>query len=148
MKYKKILFVDKDGTSQAVMASCIFNEKKAEGLAAFPRGLMVPFPEPANPNAAKVLGDDNISVPEQLSQALSNNDIGEDTIVFAIDNNIKSGILKSFENANETNTFEISSYVGDEIELTNPYGMSIEFYQVCCESLKIMVDKIIKILEE
>jgi protein-tyrosine phosphatase len=78
---------------------------------------------------------------------LQNEDITESTIVFAMEEAIRYKIIEQFENANEDNTFILSDYVGDELEIINPYGAPLQTYGLCYESLRNTMKKLVKILE-
>ena len=112
------------------------------------KGLVVLFPEPINQKAEAVLISNGINFKENyVSSQLQNEDITESTIVIAMEEAIRYKIIEQFENANEDNTFILSDYVGDELEIINPYGAPLQTYGLCHESLRNTMKKLVKILE-
>lgn len=148
MKYKKIIFLDKNGTARAPMAKSIFNSFRAgfngEVLA---RGLVVAFPEPMNPKAQAIIVSDGIDVSGYSSERINNNDITEDTIILTIDENIRDGAINSLENATPENTFEICKIAKEELQIMDPYGGTLQTYGLCYESMKNIIKKVIEVLE-
>lgn len=145
---KRIIFVDNDGSSRSVLAGQIFEKNCQNKYEVIERGLIVPFSEPINPKVAAVMASDGIEVTDFISRQLTDEDITSETIIFAIDGKCKDGIISAFENASEENTFEICSFSGEELEIINPYGGTLTTYGICYESLKNVVSKLIKNLEE
>lgn len=143
-----MIFVDKNGTSRSVMAGSLFTKLKPGFCEVFVRGLIVPFPEPVNPKVAAVMISDGIDMAEYESEGLSDTDIEDGTLIFAIDKSTRDGIISSFEGATGDNTFDICSFTGAELEVTDPYGGSLTTYGICYESLKTVIEKLIEILEE
>lgn len=148
MKVSRVIFVDNDGTSRSVLAGEVFKKSCLKEYEVFERGLIVPFSEPINQKVAAVMASDGVEVMDFTSKQLSNEDITAETIVFAIDVKCKDGIISAFDSANEENTFEICTFSGEELEIINPYGGTLTTYGICYESLKNVVKKLIKNLEE
>lgn len=146
---KKIIFVDKSGTIRAPMAGEIFkNYMKDSREKVFVRGLMVAFPEPINPKVAAVLASDGINSSEYVTAQLSEEDITEGTMVFAVDETVREAIIKKIPTANEENTYSICGYVGEELDFMDPYGGTLQSYGICYESMKNVIKKLIDVLEE
>ncbi len=56
-------------------------------------------------------------------------------------------ILSEYDNATEENTRLLNELVGDELEVMDPYGGSVQTYGLCYEILKVSIEKLIKLLE-
>lgn len=148
-KYNKVIFVEKTGTCRAPMAEGVLRDiLVTDPIEVCSKGLVVLFPEPINQKAEAVLISNGINFKENyVSSQLQNEDITESTIVFAMEETIRYKIIEQFENANEDNTFILSDYVGDELEIINPYGAPLQTYGLCYESLRNTMKKLVKILE-
>ena len=144
---KKIVFVAGSGTGRAPMAAELMKQaltdKHIEDIQVEARGLIVQFPEPMNPKALAVLASNGINVDEYQAEQLQNEDVTEGTMLFIMKEEHRAKVIEDFENATEENVFVLSSYVGDEIEIINPYGGSIQTYGLCFEVLKSTIDKLI-----
>ena len=149
-KYNKVIFVEKTGTCRAPMAEGVLRDiLVTDPIEVCSKGLVVLFPEPINQKAEAVLISNGINFKENyVSSQLQNEDITESTIVFAMEEAIRYKIIEQFENANEDNTFILSDYVGDELEIINPYGAPLQTYGLCYESLRNTMKKLVKILEK
>jgi protein-tyrosine phosphatase len=56
-------------------------------------------------------------------------------------------LIDKIEAANEENTFVLSEYVGDELEIMDPYGGTLQTYGLCFEVMKNAIKKLINMLE-
>lgn len=146
---KKIIFVDKSGAIRAPMASEIYKSYRPNFSGkVYSRGLVVAFPEPINPKVAAVLASDGINTADYTTSELTSKDFTENTLVFAVDENVREAILKSFPESGEENTFSICGYVGEELDFMDPYGGTLQSYGICYESMKNVIKKLIDTLEE
>lgn len=149
MKIKKIIFVARSGSCREPMAVGIFKDcilnTDIEVLA---RGLVVSFPEPMNQKAEAILISNGIDMSGFTTVELSNDDITEDTLVLTMERAQREKVLSNFENATEENTYVLTEYVGDELEILNPIGGELNFYGLCYETLRKTIKKLIKVLNE
>lgn len=145
--FKRIIFVGKSGATREPMAVGILKEctanKEIEILA---RGLVVSFPEPMNQKAEAVLISNGIAMDNFASVELKNEDITEDTLVLTMETKHKKKVLSRFENATERNVFVLTEFVGDELEILDPYGGTLTAYGLCYETLRKSIKKLVKIL--
>jgi maltose alpha-D-glucosyltransferase/alpha-amylase len=51
-----------------------------------------------------------------------------------------------FENTHIENVYVLTDFVGEELEIFNPYGGSLQSYGLCYESLRKSIKKLVKIL--
>ena len=81
-----------------------------------------------------------------VSVELKNEDITEDTLVLTMETKHKKKVLSRFENATEDNVFVLTEFVGDELEILDPYGGALTAYGLCYETLRKSIKKLVKIL--
>ena len=147
--YNRVIFVGKSGNSRAPMAAAIFGElmtgRRVEILS---RGLVVLFPEPLNQKTEAVMISNGLTVPNFLSSKLTELDFTEDTLIVALSSEIRDKILAGFEVASEENIVELTSFVGEELEIINPYGGNLQQYGLCYESLSKSLRKLSDMITE
>lgn len=147
--YQKIVFVAESGTCRAPMAAAIFGEynlKKPMEVAA--RGLVVLFPEPLNQKAEAVMISNGINMSGYMSTQLKSEDFTEDTLVLVMEHVQLEKILEKYDNVNSENVFVLTELVGDELEIIDPYGGSLQAYGLCFETLKKTIRKLVNLLNE
>ena len=147
-KYKRVIFVAGNGITRAPMAAEIFKTLCNEDMEVLSRGLIVAFPEPLNQKTEAVMISNGITVEHYESKQIQNDEITEDTIVFVMEESKRLKLLEELENATEENTFVLTSFVGEELEIMDPYGGSLQTYGICFEMLKATLMKVVKKLEQ
>ena len=110
------------------------------------RGLVVQFPEPVNQKAEAVLISNGISTEGMVSTQLEESDITESTMVFTMESSQRERIIESFADIDPEQVFVLSQYVGDELEILDPYGGTLQSYGLCYESLRATLKKLVKLL--
>lgn len=141
--YKKIIFADRAGNSRAPMAAEILKEctlKLPIDIQA--RGIVVLFPEPLNQKAEAVLISNGISLENYMSSQLEEEDFANDTLVIVMESGDKQKILDMFENALPEYVQVLTELVGDELEIMDPYGGTLQSYGLCFETLSKSVKKL------
>ena len=103
------------------------------------RGLVVQFQEPMNQKAEAVLISNGINMENYVSQQLTEEDLTEDALVIT---------MEQFENAVPENIQVLTKYVGDELEILDPYGGALPAYGLCYETLRKSIKKLVKKLNE
>lgn len=145
----KIIFVAKSGTSREPMAAGIMNEfvlkKPVEILA---RGLVVQFPEPMNQKAEAVLISNGINTEGFTSKQLDTEEVTENTIILTMESSDRDKVLELYPEINPEHVYVLSEFVGDELEILDPYGGALQNYGLCYESLRMTIKKLVKILNE
>lgn len=145
----KIIFVAKSGTSREPMAAGIMNEfvlkKPIEILA---RGLVVQFPEPMNQKAEAVLISNGINTEGFTSKQLDIEEVTENTIILTMESSDRDKVLELYPEINPEHVYVLSEFVGDELEILDPYGGALQNYGLCYESLRMTIKKLVKILNE
>lgn len=146
---EKIIFIDKDGTTRAPMAAEIFKSYRpdmADMVEA--KGIFVSFPEPMNQKAEAVMASDGLVLKDFSSSRISDSDITDRTLILTVDAASRNAVLESLSNSSEANTYTLNEYVGEELDVMNPYGGTLQAYGICYESLKNIVKKLIEIMEK
>lgn len=145
----RIIFVGKSGALRSPMAAAILKSlDTSKDYEILSRGIKVQFPEPLNPKVEAVLISNGIEVGDYHAVELSDNDINSTTILFTMEDAHKRRIIDEVSRANEDNTFVLSTYVGNELEIPNPYGGSLQLYGLCFESIKETLKSLINIIEQ
>lgn len=145
---KRVIFVARSGTSRAPMAAAIMREMvKDTQIEILSRGVVVLFPEPMNQKTEAVLISNGITPGEFAAQPLSGEDIIPGTLILTMEEGQRQKVIEEIEGAEQENTFVLSSYVGDEIEVVDPYGASLQTYGLCFEVLKKSIEKLLDRLQ-
>lgn len=148
-KYKKVVFVAENGTCRAPMAAEILKEYTMNmDLQVEARGLVVLFPEPLNQKAEAVMISNGIAIENYMSSQVSAEDIGEDTLVLVMQQSQREKILDTFSEADPEDVQVLTDMVGDELEIVDPYGGTLQTYGLCYETLSKSIRKLVKILNE
>lgn len=72
--------------------------------------------------AEAVLISNGINMENYVSQQLTEEDLTEDALVITMEEIHRERILEQFENAIPENIQVLTKYVGDELEILDPYG--------------------------
>jgi protein-tyrosine phosphatase len=149
MGYGRIIFVGQTGTSREPMAAGIFADfNPNSSIEVLHRGLVVQFPEPMNQKAEAVLISNGINMEGFVSSQLVEEDLTGDTLVLTMESVQRVRILEQYENAVPENVHVLTEYVGDELEIINPYGGDLSVYGLCYETLRKSIKKLIRLLNE
>jgi protein-tyrosine phosphatase len=149
MGYRRIIFVGQTGTSREPMAAGIFKDfNPNSSVEVMSRGLVVQFPEPMNQKAEAVLISNGISIDGFVSSQLVEEELTKDTLVLTMESGQRDRILEQYENADPKNIHVLTEYVGDELEIVNPYGGDLSVYGLCYETLRKSIRKLVRMLED
>lgn len=146
-EYHKIIFVDESGTCRGPMAAGILQEyslKMPTDIVA--RGLVVLFPEPLNQKAEAVMISNGINMAGYMSTQLTEEDFANDTLVLVMEHAQMEKLLEKYEKANPENVHVLTELVGEELEVLNPYGGTLQAYGLCYETLRKTVRKLVNLL--
>lgn len=143
------MFVAESGTCREPMAVAILNDiglkNPVEVLA---RGLVVLFPEPLNQKAEAVMISNGLLVEGYMSSQLTEADLEGETLILTMEEKQRQKVLETFENADAKHVHVLTEYVGDELEIVNPYGGTLQMYGLCYETLLASVRKLANILNK
>ena len=146
-KLERIIFVDRSGTCRGPMAMGILQDiSLKENVEVLARGLVVSFSEPMNGKAEAVLISNGITLEDFTSKALTNEDITEGTLILTMERKQRDKVLANFKNTHIENVYVLTDFVGEELEVLDPYGGSLQSYGLCYESLRKSIKKLVKIL--
>lgn len=147
--YNRIVFVAESGTCRAPMAAGILKEYGLKRpVEIVTRGLVVLFPEPLNQKAEAVMISNGINTEGFMSSQISEEDFTEDTLVLVMERTQQEKILEKYKNADPENVFVLTELVGDELEIINPYGGTLQAYGLCYETMRKTIFKLVTLLNE
>lgn len=147
--YNRIMFVANSGTCREPMAAGILEEYNLKRpVEILVRGLVVLFSEPLNQKAEAVMVSNGINMDGYMSTQLSEEDFTEDTLVLVMERAQREKILEKYENANPEDTFVLTELVGDELEIIDPYGGSLQAYGLCYEMMRKTILKLVNLLND
>lgn len=146
---ERIIFVARSGTCREPMAMGILKELSLKyEVEVLARGLVVSFPEPMNGKAEAVLISNGINLENFTSKQLTNEDITENTLVLTMERAHRDKVMAHYSNAHVENVYVLTDFVGDELEILDPYGGSLQSYGLCYETLRKSIKKLVKILNQ
>ena len=147
--YHRIIFLGRSGNLAEPMAvelaKELFMDTQIEFLS---RGLVVSFPEPMNPKAEAVLISNGVMVSNFVSAGFTEKDITPDTLILTMGQDIKARAQNSFPAIRSEQIEVLTDFVGEELEIIDPYGGTLTAYGLCYESLKRTIKKLVKIINE
>lgn len=148
-RYNRILFVAESGTSRAPMAAGILSEYTLKHPVKIEcRGLVVLFPEPLNQKAEAVMISNGINYDGFMSKQLSEDDFDGDTLTLVMEHGQREKILEKYHNAKPEDVHVLTELVGDELEIIDPYGGTLQAYGLCYETLRKTILKLVNLLNE
>ena len=92
------------------------------------RGLVVLFPEPLNQKAEAVMISNGINMDGFMSTQLTEEDFSEDALVLVMEHSQREKILEKYGHADPENVYVLTELVGDELEIIDPYGGTLQAY--------------------
>ena len=137
-QYNRIIFVAESGTCRAPMAAGILQECNLKHpVEILARGLVVLFPEPLNQKAEAVMISNGINM-----------DFSEDALVLVMEHSQREKILEKYGHADPENVYVLTELVGDELEIIDPYGGTLQAYGLCYETMRKTILKLVNLLNE
>lgn len=147
--YKKVVFVAESGTCREPMAVAILEDIGVnEPIEILARGLVVLFPEPLNQKAEAVMISNGLPTEGYMSSQLTEADLEGNALILTMEEKQRQKVLEMFENADAENVHVLTEFVGDELEIVNPYGGTLQMYGLCYETLLASVRKLANILNK
>lgn len=148
-QYERVLFVAESGTCRAPMAVGILKEQTLKHpVEVEARGLVVLFPEPLNQKAEAVMISNGITMEDYMSKQLTEEDFTDNTLVLVMEQSQREKVLEKYENANPENVHVLTELVGDELEILDPYGGTLQSYGLCYETMRKTIKKLAALLNE
>lgn len=147
--YNRIIFVAESGDCREPMAAAILADiGLMRPIEILPRGLVVLFPEPMNQKAEAVMINNGLPTEGYMSSPLTAEDFKEDTLVLTMEEKQRQKIFEMFEEAARAHVHVLTEFVGDELEIVNPYGGTLQMYGLCYETLLASIRKLANILNK
>ena len=145
MKYKKVIFVSKDGTYRAPIATSIMQKIVGKEMKVEARGLVVLFPEPINPKGMEAAMIRGYSLVDTTSHALEEKDFNIENLILVMTEKIKQQVYDNFEKA--VNVYSLKEFAGGQGDIDSPFGKGVEEYIENFEILNEWVQKAAKLLD-
>ncbi|MDD6381490.1 MAG: phosphotyrosine protein phosphatase [Lachnospiraceae bacterium] len=143
MKVNRIIFLDKRGNTRSAMARALYEKMFPDsGIEVMARGLVVSFSEPLNQKTEAVMAGNGLETDGFRSEELSDKDITDETLILTMNAKQRSDVISEFEVANDDNTFVLSEFAGEELEIMDPYGGNLQVYGICLEALGQTIEKL------
>lgn len=147
-RYDRLIFVSTSDTAMGPMAEAILESKYLlDELAVTSKGVVVLFPEPINPKAEAVLVSNGLSMKDHMSDPLVLEDFDDRTLILAVTRGVKEKALHEFD-VEEREIFVLNEFVGEDWELTDPYGGALADYGLCFAQLEMLISKLVVQLNE
>ena len=89
-----------------------------------------------------------INMEGYMSTQLSEEDFADDALILVMEAVQAEKIFEKFDNAKPENVHVLTELVGDELEIINPYGGTLQVYGLCYETLRKTVLKLVNLLNE
>lgn len=146
-KYDRLIFVSNSDTCRGPMAEAILKSKfLLSELEVESRGLVVLFPEPVNQKAEAILASHGLTMKDHTAKILEQEDFDERTLILVMEDALKQRIFQEHENVQ--NTWQLSEYIKEETDVTEPVGGSLADYGACYELLDCMISSLVVVLNE
>lgn len=147
--WDKVVFVCRSGTCRAPMAAALLQEcsLKCE-IQIEARGLVVLFPEPLNQKAAAVMISNGINMEGYMSEQLVAEDVDVNTLVVVMESKDIPQVLSVIGEDRLPQVQVLTTLVGEELEIMDPYGAPLPSYGLCFESLSKTIKKLATWLNE
>ena len=146
-KYDRLIFVSNSDTCRGPMAEAILKSKfLLSELEVESRGLVVLFPEPVNQKAEAILVSHGLTMKDHTAKMLEQEDFDERTLILVMEDALKQRIFQEHENVQ--NTWQLSEYIKEETDVTEPVGGSLADYGACYELLDCMISSLVVVLNE
>ena len=146
-KYDRLSLVSNSDTCRGPMAEAILKSKfLLSELEVESRGLVVLFPEPVNQKAEAILASHGLTMKDHTAKMLEQEDFDERTLILVMEDALKQRIFQEHENVQ--NTWQLSEYIKEETDVTEPVGVSLADYGACYELLDCMISSLVVVLNE
>ncbi|MEG6522845.1 low molecular weight protein arginine phosphatase [Desulfotomaculum sp. 1211_IL3151] len=148
---KKILFVCTGNTCRSSMAEALARamaeERGLSGLTFISAGTMAWPGEKASHQAIEVLADQGIELSHHRATLLSPERIAEADLVLTMTENHRQQIVSKCPEATDK-VFTLGAYAELPLDVSDPYGSSVETYRNCAGELQHMISKALDKLSE
>lgn len=149
-KYRKIIFLDEEGTGLSPYADILLKHRLAqtglEEIEVTSRGSIVLFPEPANQKIAELIRMKGLSLEDYHAMPLEGTEFSDSTLILTFHANGKQKVYDNFPNA--VNVYTFREFVGESGDISLPLGGSLEEYKVICAVVDRVIERLLDMLKE
>ena len=147
--WDKVVFVCKSDTCRAPMAAALLRECSLKSdIQIVARGLVLLFPEPINQKVSAVMISNGINMEGYMSEQLVAEDVDEHTLVLVMEAKHIPQVLAIIGEDKLPQVQVLTTLVGEELEIMDPYGAPLPSYGLCFESLSKTIKKLAAWLNE
>lgn len=147
--WDKVIFVCSSGTARAPMAAALLQECSLKrDIQVEARGLVVLFQEPLNQKVSAVMISNGINMEGYMSKQLVAADVDEHTLVLVMEAKDIPKTLAIIGQERLSQVEVLTTLVGEELEIMDPYGAPLPSYGLCFESLSKTIKKLAAKLNE
>lgn len=83
-----------------------------------------------------------------MSKQLTAEDLQSEHLIIAMETAQKQKILEEYQDSLEADVEVLTDLTGDELEILNPYGGSLQSYGLCYETLNKTIKKLVNLINE
>ena len=150
-KYRRITFVSGSDTARGPMAAELLRRQELkQEYVIDSRGTVVLFPEPANQKAEAIMKSAQMTLESHVTRQFEEENLQDDTLVLTIDESQKARLLSEY--GQKGNIYTLNEFVGDDIQIPEPYGKPLTAYGECFEVLDRLIgelaDKLNSLVED
>lgn len=146
MTYRNIIFVSEENVFTSPVAEAIMKKKLMEDgdneTKVSSCGMVVLFPEPANPKGVAIAKSRGINMEEHRAKAADESMFGTDVLVLVMSERTKASVYEKYKNA--VNIYTIKEFAGLEGDVETPYGKGMKEYGDVYTQLEELVSMVIE----
>lgn len=131
---KNVLFICTGNTCRSPMAEGLFNSLGKNAVASS-AGIYVMPDTKAEKNAVDAVAELGVDIKNHTAMQLTGEMLVSADLVLTMTNSHKAGL------PNADKIYTISEYVGENDDVSDPYGGNIEVYRCCAKQIKALVEK-------
>lgn len=142
-QFESVVFVCTGNTCRSPMAEALFKREVEGRLNApkvFSRGLVVLFPEPCNPKAEEVCRQNGLDISGHIAKPITPKELDENTLVLTMTAEQRFRVMSHVEG--RYTIFSIKEFVGEQGDIQDPYGGSLEVYDECFHELERLMKEV------
>ena len=140
-KYRRVIFVSNSDNCRGPMAAeMLRNQKLMKEYEIGSRGMVVLFPEPANPKAEVIMRSQNMTLEAHVATQLTEEDLDDETLVLTFEEAQKWKIVSDYQNVKHVYT--LSEYIEDERIIPSAHGKPLNVYGENFSLMQTLIKKL------